>query len=182
MISDMKDILLQFHATSQEIADLSYQWLVGGVKATGLNIRPFKLEPIGKDSMKNSVLNNKYSRIIFSDAFIDLSVSNSYELADKHKDLIYIHLGKMLNGKLEESSISGRFENDSDKYQFWKNRVNQFRKNTKNSVKATGLNGNNSVEIKNNRYTRGAYEFFANGGVILPCAGNSILTFEDPFL
>ncbi len=176
---NMKKIMIQFHATLEELVD----FINSTSSELNLNIAiitlsPFSLEKVNNELSVEQIQPNKTLRIIFTDekAIIDTFLSNrSYDLSSGITEL---RIGHLTKEGLNESALAFMC-NNAYKASIANKLALKLKKITKAGAIAVNPVNGAEASIRNHRYTDGARAIYHEGIKILPIAGHSFLKFPN---
>ena len=181
----MSSINVQFHALREELFHFIENWS----KSFNFYIIQVKLFPETSAHLvpdfnefkENDLRTQETDFIYLGLSPPDLSITKNHDFLDKNPNYLNIHLGKISDEGLRESSVGG-ITNDSEVLKIWKKITANVRKET-----STGLWIINPVLMKKGfekraRFTQGAYNLAKNGVKLLPAAGWNYYTIKEPDL
>lgn len=174
----MKKVLLQFHATPEELI-LFLEGLRQEISfSTGfMKSNPFEVKLFYKSDavdFRKMIEADKGCRVILSISETLCSAESANRFFDSNQDCLVLDVGQHSFSVLAESALSG-FVEDTLALGFASNVVARLKKITKAGVIAVNPNNGAEVNIKNHRYTDGAKILYENGCRISPIAGKAYL-------
>jgi hypothetical protein len=175
----MKKIMIQFHATFEELVEFTNTTSSKlDLFVTLMVLRPFTLrERDGELSVKELNVDGDI-RIILTAQNPSLDVSSPNNFYDFNQGAIGLHIGRLTERGLEESALAF-MSADKEKAVIANRVASSLKKLTK--AGATAVNPINGAEARarSHRYTEGAKAMYDNGEKILPLAGNNFFKLAD---
>lgn len=179
----MSSINFQFHALTGELIGFVKEWkkeLNFHLVMVRLFPKFTALEMMSFDELEH--LGPEFKEVDFIYLGLtqpNLSAASNFDFISKNPNYLSIHLGKLNERGLTESTVGGITESPEN-LKIWKKIVNGLRKNTFSGM--WGINSINTARefYKNARYTQGAYEL-AKGGKKLILGGCEIYYEIDNF-
>lgn len=175
----MKKIMIQFHATLDELVDyvnrISSEL---GLFVTVMALKPFSLREVDGELCVNTMSIDGDVRIIFTTQKPSTDASTPNCFYDQNPGTIGLHIGRMTEQGLKESSLAF-MSDDNEKIAIANKAASKLKKITKSGVIAVNPVNGGEANIRSHRYTEGAKDLYDEGVKILPLAGNSILKLSD---
>ena len=175
----MKKIMIQFHATLEELVD--YINLVSaelGLFVTVMILRPFTLREINGELSVEELNVDGDIRIILTAQNPSVDASSPNNFYDLNQGTIGLHIGRLTEQGLKESALA--FMSDDKEKAAIANKVASRLKNL-TKAGAIAVNPVNGAEasVRSHRYTEGAKAMYDDGMKILPLAGNNFFKLVD---
>lgn len=169
----MKKIMIQFHATIEELVE--YVNIVRSefeLVVTLMILRPFAIREIEGDLSVEDLNVDSDIRIIFTSWVPSLGASSPNNFYDLNPGTIGLHIGQLTEQRLKESALAF-ISDDEEKAAIANKLASRLKKITKaGAIAVNPINGAES-NARSHRYTAGAKAMYDNGIKILPVAGNS---------
>lgn len=167
----MKKIMIQFHATIEEIVEfINMVSKELGLKVSVMILKPFAIKEINDSISLGDIDLDKMIRVIFSKNNLNLRAISPNVFYDLNPDVINLDIGQLKLGGLEESALSF-MSNNSDQIAIANKVASKLKKMTKSGVIAVNPETGDESMVKSNRYTAGAKEMYLNGIKILATGG-----------
>ena len=177
----MKSIGIQFHATSEEIAQIITNAIDKfSLFFEGVIINPFSIKKIILKDMINifhEIEPELHLKIYLSLNPINTNCKDESEFIKNNFSLISFEIGRQLNGFLEESFFS-TIPKDEHTLRTAELIAKDIKKKTKAGVTAINPNTGAKAYIRTNRYTQGAVDLAKQGVKMIAWVGNSFFEFE----
>ena len=174
----MKKIMIQFHATLEELVEyinsISSEL---GLFMTVMVLRPFALREVDGELCTEALIDGDV-RIIFTAQKPSMDASSPNNFYDLNPGTIGLHIGRMSEKGLKESSLA--FMSDDKEKAALANKVaSRLKKITKAGAIAVNPVNGAEANARSHRYTEGAKVLYDEGVKILPIAGNSFFKLTD---
>jgi hypothetical protein len=175
----MADILIQFHALPEEVAQLIKQCVLDfDLCVAAIKWFPFEVENVDATRL-DEVLSpaSPYSEMALSTSG-PLSLSSKWgEFWDRNPDKMRITIGKRSPRGLEESSMSAR-TSDERALGIWRQVAKRLKAITQAGAIAVNPDTGATAKVRNHRFTKGAKALESEGVPILPVAGGCVLRLD----
>ena len=169
----MNTINIQFHILPKELIGFIENW----TKEYDFRVVVIKLFPFSSQEIKDFVglkdsetELNQLKFIYLGKSSPDLSESDNYAFTAKNPNYLSIHLGKLTNEGLIQSSVGGITDN-LEYAKIWRKIIKNIRKNTSTGLWIVNPNINVKEFDKNARFSNGAYDLAKEGVKLLQIAG-----------
>jgi hypothetical protein len=175
----MKKIMIQFHATLEELVEyINSVHSEFGSFMTLMVLRPFTLKAIDGKISADELQCNGDTRIVFTEEKPNITASSPNEFYDSNPGSVGLHIGKLTVDGLQESALAF-MSDDKDKAAKATKIASRLKRITK--AGATAVNPVNGAEVnaRAHRYTQGAKSKYDQGVKILPVAGTSYYRLPD---
>ncbi|MEH6457049.1 MAG: hypothetical protein V7749_12035 [Cocleimonas sp.] len=175
----MKKIMIQFHATLEELVE--YMNSVGSdfdLYTTMMILRPFTLKEIDGELSVNDIKHNGDVRIIFTKERPNINASSPNKFYDLNPGTVDLDIGQLTSESLKESALAF-MSDDKDKMAVANKLASRLKKITKAGAIAVNPDNGAEANARSHRYTEGAKAMYADGVKILPVAGNCFFKLAD---
>lgn len=175
----MKKIMIQFHATLEELVD--YINAVNsefGLFMVMMIIRPFTLKEVDGEMSVDDLQFDGDIRVVFLNEKPNISASSQNEFYDLNPGSIGLHIGRLTDEGLKESALAF-MSDDKDKASLANKFASRLKKVTRAGAKAVNPVNGAEANVRSHRYTEGAKSMYDQGVKILPVAGNSFYKLPD---
>jgi hypothetical protein len=175
----MKKIMIQFHATLEELVE--YMNSVGsdfGLNTTMMILRPFTLKEVDGELSVDDLKHNGDVRIIFTKERPNINASSPNKFYDLNPGTVDLDIGQLTSESLKESALAF-MSDDKDKMAVANKLASRLKKVTKAGAIAVNPDNGAEANARSHRYTEGAKAMYADGVKILPVAGNCFFKLAD---
>jgi len=178
----MKSILIQLHATLEEIiAYLNAARTELGLSLTMMILKPFNLKEIDGDISQEDFEPYRgeiYIRFFLTKDKPNMVASSPNKFSDLNPSAIALNVGQLSERGIKESSLSFR-SNDKDDIAIANKLAGKLKRITKSGVIAVDPISGSEANVRSHRYTLGAKIKYDEGIKILPIAGSCYLKLPD---
>lgn len=178
----MKSIMIQFHATLEELVEyLNSVSSDLGLIMTMMILKPFTLKQIEGGLTLDGLLQSGKDvdiRLLLTKDKPDLSASSPNNFLDLNPGAVVLDIGCLSELGLHESALSF-MSDEKGKITVANKLASKLKKITKSGVIAVNPVSGAEANIRSHRYSVGAKAKYDEGVKILPIAGNSFLKLPD---
>ena len=169
------DILVQFHATVDEIAGfLEHIAAQTPFKVTAFRFPPFTATAAEGTSLEALVHDASVRELAITLEAPTLAVGSSHEFLLKNPNTLRLQIGRLSEGTLRQSCLSAR-TSDASVGEVWRKAAQYLRKITQaGAVAVNPATGATSI-LKGHRFTLEAKRLDSDGVIIKPVAGTAVL-------
>ncbi len=175
----MKKIMIQFHATLEELVEyVNSTSSELGLVMTLMILRPFTLRKIeGELSVDDLNIDNDI-RVILTSCEPSMDASSPNNFYDLNPGTIDLDIGRLTEQGLKESALAF-MSDDKEKIAIANKIAARLKKITKPGAIAVNPVNGAEANARSHRYTIGAKSMYDEGIKILPVAGNSFFKLTD---
>lgn len=169
----MRKLSIQIHAMPEEVAQLLENLLIDDqVFVTVAEGSPLQFSAFASRSFGSPPLGAK--ALLFTLAPPTLGCSSISDFRKLNVDALIFEIGRLTDRGLSESWLSAMTD-DSSAMKRWKQAARHLRDLTMTGAVAVNPHNGASAPMKGHRFTKLALENNANGLLMLPAAGNSVI-------
>jgi hypothetical protein len=170
-IYSLKKIMIQFHATSEELVE--YLNSVSNeldLIMTVMPLRPFSLKRIDDLLSLQNIDVNSDIRVILTKDELHVGATSPNNFYDLNPGTIGLDIGRLTERGLEESALTF-MSDDADKIAIANKVASKLKKITKAGVVAINPNTGKQAKVRTHRYTADAKKLYDEGVKIVPLGG-----------
>lgn len=173
----MTDILVQFHATVEELGSF-VRATIEQVPAhmTVIRFPPYRAAAIGAEALDGALCDASVLELAFTLKPPSFAAASTNFLKS-HPGALCLHIGRLSDRGLEESCLSAR-PSSEEELKAWTKIARALKKITEAGVVAVNPTTGAEVAIRGHRYTAGAKSLYQEGIVIRPLGGSVTLRLE----
>lgn len=175
----MKKMMMQFHATLEEIVEYVNSASSNlNLVTTMMILRPFVLKVIDGELSIDDLEFDGDIRIIFTKEKPNMNASSPNNFYDLNLGVVGLHIGRLTDRGLKESDLAF-MSDDKEKIEIATKLAARLKKITKAGAIAVNPDNGAEANARSHRYTEGAKAMYADGVKILPVAGNCFFKLAD---